>query len=149
MIRLALALAFTLITSCTFGPSGAPGGAGDDDPLTVDGISTEAVDVGGDDTQPPERGRLNAPCRPTGDDCAETYTCRLRTADTGLCRPIAGGAPGDACVVDDDCGADMTCIEPDGVCAVVCSVAAPSARCGALLCIPLWETVGVCELPGE
>lgn len=143
MTRLALTL--TLVAGCSFTPGGTLSGD-DDDVLTVSGFAADAVDVS--DGPAPVRGLLNAPCAPTGDDCAAGFTCRLRTADTGLCRPIADGAPGDGCDVDDDCGANMTCIEPDHVCAIVCDSAAPAARCGALLCLPVWGAVGVCELPG-
>ncbi len=139
MTRLALALA--LVTGCSFNPGG-PGGVGGD-VVTISGFVAGAVD----DAPAPVRGLLNAPCAPTGNGCAEGFTCRLRTADTGLCRPIADGAPGDGCDVDDDCGANMTCVEPDHVCAIVCDSAAPGARCGARLCLPVWGAVGVCELP--
>lgn len=137
-----LALAVILVTSCAFDPSGEP--AGGDDTLIVDGIRVSAASA----DPPGEPGPLNVPCIPTANSCVEGFTCRLRTATTGLCRPVAGGAPGDACEVDDHCGANMTCIEPSHVCAVVCSTAAPAARCGALRCVPVWSAaVGICELP--
>lgn len=112
MLRILISTLFTL-SGCAFDPRGGehPSEGVGEDPTAPGALFDPSLEQ-------PDASRqelpLEAPCRPTVDQCAASLTCRLVGEDQGRCRPAGLGLPGAACGDDAACGADMTCLLDGG-----------------------------------